>query len=305
MGFGRYRHAVRFRRTKPPRVAFVLSGGGVLGALQVGQMRALLEANIVPDLIVGTSVGALNGATLAATPTLEGIDALADVWIRLGSDDLFPGSRIGRAWRMLRRGEALYPNTGIRTLADQIGADSFEDLRIPLRVVASNLRTGKERVFSSGALSERILASTAMPGVFSPVVIEGESFVDGGVVNNVPISIAVEAGAQVIYVLNCLPCTRDDVRQIRRPIDVLVQAYTHARASRLHHDLERYGDNVRFVIPPVPATNVRFDDNSQAARLIQLGYDSTRSYIAHPAQGRRAMKAKPADAVLAEANGEA
>lgn len=265
----------------------MLSGGGVLGALQVGQMRALLEAGITPDLIVGTSVGALNGATLAAMPSQQGLDRLADRWIRLGSDDLFPGSRVRRAWNLLRRGEALYPNTGIRTLIEQIGAPAFEDLGVPLKVVAANLRTGKERVFSSGALADPILASTAMPGVFAPVIIDGESYVDGGVVNNVPVSVAVAAGAKTIYVLNCLPCTREEERQIRRPIDVLVQAVTHARASRLHHDLERYADQVEFVIPPVPATNVRFDDNAQAARLIQLGYDAARSYLAHPAMGKR------------------
>jgi NTE family protein len=268
----------------------VLSGGGVLGALQVGQMRALVEAGITPDLIVGTSVGALNGATFAARPTLEGLDALADVWIRLDSSDLFPGSRVARAWKMLRRGEALYPNSGIRSLAEHIGVKTYEELQIPLRVVASNLRTGKEQVFSTGSLTDTILASTAMPGVFSPVILDGESYVDGGVVNNVPISVAVAAGAKNVYVLNCLPCQRDEQRQIRRPIDVLVQAVTHARASRLHHDLERYADEVQFVIPPVPATNVRFDDNSQAARLIQLGYDNTRSYLAHPANRRRAPK---------------
>lgn len=253
-------------------------------------MRALMEAGITPDLIVGTSVGALNGATFAVNPTLEGLDKLADAWIRLQSSDLFPGTRMARAWKMLRRGESLYPNTGIRTLAEHIGVDDFEHLQIPTRVVASNLRTGKEQVFSSGSLTESILASTAMPGVFSPVMLDGETYVDGGVVNNVPISVAVAAGAKTIYVLNCLPCTRDDARQFRRPIDVLVQAVTHARASRLHHDLERYGDEVQFIIPPVPETSVRFDDNSQAARLIQLGYDNARSYLAHPANARRRVR---------------
>lgn len=288
MGFGRYVHAVRFgRRGRSPRTAFVLSGGGVLGALQVGQMRALLEAGITPDLIVGTSVGALNAASLAANPTIEGVDHLADAWARLDSTDLFPGSRMRRAWKMLRRGDHLYANSGIREIIDAIGADTFDDLRVPLKVVAANLRNGKERLFSTGSLADAILASTAMPGVFAPVMIDGESYVDGGVVNNVPLSHAVQAGAKKIYVLNCLPTARESDRQIRRPIDVLVQAYTHARAHRLQHDLERYAEDASFVVFPVPETNVRFDDNSQSQKLMQLGYDAARSYLAHPAGSRR------------------
>lgn len=294
MGFGRYVHAVRFgRRGRSPRTAFVLSGGGVLGALQVGQMRALLEAGITPDLIVGTSVGALNAASLAADPTQEGVDRLADAWARLSSADLFPGSRVRRAWNLLRRGDHLYANSGIRDLIEQIGVSTFDELRVPLKVVAANLRSGKERVFSSGSLEEAILASTAMPGVFAPMQIDGESFVDGGVVNNVPLSHAVQAGAKTIYVLNCLPPQRESDRQIRRPIDVLVQAYTHARAHRLQHDLERYADDATFVVFPVPQTQVRFDDNSQAGRLMQLGYDAARSYLAHPAMGGRRRSAAP------------
>lgn len=279
LGLGKYRQGTRRRRE---RIGFVLSGGGVFGAIQVGQIRALMEAGIVPDVIAGTSVGALNATAIAADPTQASVDRLEDIWVNLRAEDLFPGSAIQRALHFVRKGDHLYPNNGVRRLIDRIGARSFESLQLPLAVVAANLRTGAETCFRSGSLAPALLASTALPGVFPPVLVDGELYVDGGVVNNIPISQAVALGATKIYVLTC-GTTRPASTPIKRPLDVLVQAFGHSRAARGELDLERYAQLVRLeVLPKIENEYQRYNDTSNGAELVRLGYESTAAYLAAP-----------------------
>ncbi len=168
------------------KTAFALSGGGARGAAQVGMLRALLEAGIKPDLVVGTSVGAWNGAWLASDPTGTSLDRLAEVWrqITRASFDMV-------WWRaarnMVRRRPSLYDGRGItRLLARYLRVHSFEDLAIPLHVVAIDLSNGRKAVFSSGPLTPAVLASSAIPGVFPPISIDGRQHVDGGMVDPRP-----------------------------------------------------------------------------------------------------------------------
>lgn len=286
MKLGRYVRPLRsVRARKRPHVAFVLSGGGVLGAVQVGQLRALIEACIVPDVLVGTSVGALNAAAVAADPTPSGVDLLADVWLSLHGDDLFPGSRVQRALHFVRKGDHLYSNEGIRALVRKLSVGSFEEMQKPLSIVAANLRTGAEHVFESGPVAPALVATTALPGIFPPVLIDGELYVDGGIVNNVPISVAAELGARRIYVLTC-GAPKPTTLEIRRPLDVLLQAFAHSRAARVDLDLRRFADvaDLRFIPPPAPRP-IRFNDTSHTERLMSEAYDLTRAYIG---EGERA-----------------
>jgi NTE family protein len=286
MKLGRYVRPLRtVRARKRPHIAFVLSGGGVLGAAQVGQLRALIEAGIIPDVLVGTSVGALNASAIAADPTPAGVDRLADVWTSLRGDDLFPGTRVQRALHFVRKGDHLYSNDGIRALVRRLPVRSFEEMQKPLYIVAANLRTGAEHVFESGSVAAPLVATTALPGIFPPVLIDGELYVDGGIVNNVPISVAVELGARRIYVLTC-GAPKPTTVEIRRPLDVLLQAFAHSRAARVDLDLRRFADvtDLRFVPPPVPRS-IRFNDTSHTQQLMNEAYDLTRAYIV---QGERA-----------------
>src|SRR4051812_2552398 len=128
-----------------PRTAFVLSGGGNQGVSQVGMLRALLERGIIPDVIVGASAGALNGAAIAYAPNLTGVAQLEAVWTSLTANDIFPGGRLSRAWNVVRRGTHLFGREGLESLVDQASpARSFNDLSIPLRVIATDLDTGEE-----------------------------------------------------------------------------------------------------------------------------------------------------------------
>jgi NTE family protein len=276
---GRYVRPLRTARARRRQVAFVLSGGGVLGAAQVGQMRALIEAGIIPDMLIGSSVGALNAAAIASDPTPAGIARLEQVWVALRGEDLFPGTRVQRALQIVRKSDHLYSNDGIRALVDEIPVTLFEEMQRPLSIVTANLRTGAEHIFESGPIEPALLATTALPGIFPPVLVDGELYVDGGVVNNVPISRAVDLGARQIYVLTC-GTPKPSAREIRRPYDVLLQAFAHSRAARVELDLRRYADaaDIKLITPPSPR-QIRFNDASHSAELIEEAYALTRSYL--------------------------
>src|SRR5690349_881675 len=189
-----------------PTTAFVLSGGASLGALQVGMLGALFGQGIVPDLIVATSVGSLNGAFIASRPgppAKSDIDALADLWRSVRRGSVFPLNPLTglTGFSGLRRG--LVPSGALRRLIEShVAVECLEELRIPLHAIAADVRTGKECRLSEGPIVEAVLASAALPGVFPPVEWEGRLLMDGGVANNTPISHAVELGAERVYVLS-------------------------------------------------------------------------------------------------------
>lgn len=267
-----------------PRTAFVLSGGGVLGAVQVGQLTALLEAGIVPDVVIGTSVGSLNAAMVAMDPTVEAMHRLGDIWRGLKAEDIFPGSRVARVWNIVAKGDHIHSNEGIRRLCERLPARSFEQAQIPLHVCATGLAAGDETWFSTGPLVRAILASTALPGVYPPVQIDGKLYVDGGVVNNVPISKAVELGARRIYVLTCGAPTTSD-RPIRRPLDVLIHSFAHSRAVRTRLDLEQYANQAEIIMMPTfEVHTIRYNDPSHSPELLQRAYDLAVPFLAAEAQ---------------------
>ena len=214
------------------KTAFVLGGGGNLGAVQVGMLRALSSRGIVPDVIVGCSVGALNSAAVAGDPTPEGIDRLTETWVRLRPDDVFPSSRLNGPWMLMRKALSLCSNDALRDLIHRCAHfERFEDAAIPFEVVAASLHSGRERWFSSGPIVEPILASAALPAVLPPVEIDGELFIDGAVVDNVPISRALHHGCTRIYVLHVGNFDRPRPKP-QRPIDVLLQSFSIARGYR-------------------------------------------------------------------------
>lgn len=199
--------------------AFVLSGGGARGALQVGALRALLEHGARPDVVIGTSVGAWNGAWLAMGPTLERLETMARVWesvhpaqVLLGRERVAGGSSrqavrgalaLAAARNVARDHPSLYDDTGLQQLLQRYyhGA-TFEEMVVPLYVIATNLTDGLRTVFSSGPLGPALLASSAIPGVFPPVRIADAVYVDGGAVENCGVELALTLGARRIFVLD-------------------------------------------------------------------------------------------------------
>jgi NTE family protein len=235
----------------------------------------LLEAGVRPDMVVGTSVGSMNGAFLAMDPTPAGIDRLRRIWLDFGDNDLFPGSRFKTAWaRMLMRGNRVFDNSGLRKVIESnLGQPRFEDTQIPLGVVTTDLDTGAERVFSSGDLIEPLLASSAMPGIYPPVAIDGALYIDGGVADSVPIAPAVAMGAKRIYVID-VSATNHQRRQLLRPMDYLLHAFSLSRSKRLELDITRFGERVELIFVPVPRLDfaVPFASMEHTPKLIEMGY---------------------------------
>jgi NTE family protein len=180
--------------------AFVLSGGASLGAIQVGMLRALYERQIEPDFIVGASVGALNGAFIAARPqSVATADELAQIWIGLRRGKVFPLNPLTGLFGFAGLRRHMVPDGGLRALIkEHLTTERLEDLPIPLHVIATDVLTGSERRLSKGPLLDAILASAAIPGVLPSVDWQGRELMDGGVANNTPISHAIELGARRI-----------------------------------------------------------------------------------------------------------
>src|SRR4051794_34346701 len=267
-----FRHALRAPRTERPRVAFVLSGGGNQGVAQVGMPRALVERDIVPDVVVGTSAGALNGCAVAYSPTLGGIARLANTWIELTTADVFPNGRLARAWNIVRRGTNLFDSNGLEALIDRsTPARAFSDLAVPLRVVATDFDSGDEVVLASGPLRPALLASAALPGVFPIVHHDGRRLVDGGVVNTVPLWHALSGPVDRVYVMNVSHGVADRVP--RSPLDVVMTSFAHSRNMRYELERRHAPDHVEIVELPRPNDPRDLFDFAGAEELMATAHD--------------------------------
>jgi NTE family protein len=225
------------RTRSRPKVAFVLGGGGHNGAYEVGMLRALLEHDIAPDVVVGTSVGAMNGAAIASSPTLATVERLRRVWLTLNEDQIFGGSILAGAANLVRTRTSLHSNRALRSSIEQLlPVSTFEELAVPFHCVAASIERAAEHWFHEGPLVDAILASAAVPGVLPPVEIAGEHFVDGGIVNSIPISRAVELGTKEIYVLQ-VGRVEAPLAPPKTPVQVALVAFEIARRHRFARDL--------------------------------------------------------------------
>jgi NTE family protein len=269
------------RRRQAAPVAFVLSGGGNLGALQVGMLRALAEREVRPDVIVGCSVGAINGAALAEDPTPQGVARIERLWNELDGKDLMPGGILPRAVALARRGEAIHDNEGLRrALETHLGARTFEELAVPFQCVATDVLGVREVWFSSGPLIAPVLASSALPAVYPAVEIDGVRYLDGAIVDDVPMGRAVALGARTIYVLQVAAFARPRPEP-RRPLDVAVQSYWLARHHRFKSELAAVPEHVVVHLLPTGQTpTMRYDDFTRSGELIEAAYEASRSYLA-------------------------
>ena len=277
----------RMRSPDRPRTAFVLSGGGNQAVSQVGMLRALLERDIVPDVVVGTSAGALNGAVVATDPTLAGVEHLADVWLSIRSGEVFQGSKLARAWNLLRRDDHLFTNEGLLSILDRAHtAATFAETDVPLRVVATDLNTGDEVVFASGPLEPALLASTALPALFPPVEHDGRLLVDGAITNTVPLWHALSGTADRVYVCNVSGALIE--RRLRSPLDVAVRAFAISRNQRFELELRHAPPDVDVVVLPSPSDQRELFDFSDSLMLIEEAHHlASRALDEHEAERAR------------------
>lgn len=268
--------------------AFVLSGGTNLGAEQAGMLEALLEAGIVPDMLVGTSIGAANAAFLAAAPTLERARALSSLWRRVRPRDVFPVHPL-RIARAISRGGALFSAEPFRGLLEaELPYAQIEDAIVPLRIVATAFEDGSETLFDAGPVVDAILASTALPGVFPPHEVDGRLYLDGGLVDHVPLQPAINACADTIYVLSVgFPCPPPDDHRSAKA--VLMHSIGILLSQRVRLDgehLPAHDPALRIVnIPPV-CTHIGLRDFSRSDELIRRARRQTATFLAElPAGG--------------------
>jgi NTE family protein len=261
-----------------PRTALVLSGGGNHGVAQVGMIHALLERDIVPDVIIGTSAGALNGSALAHDPTIEGVERLSEVWRSLRTEHIFPGNKLGRAWSLLSGGDHLYPNTGLGALIDRMAPSGhFSDLQLPLRVIACDLATGEEVVLAAGPIKPALLASSALPGSFPPVAHDHRTLVDGGVVDNVPLSHALAGPVDRVLVCNVSGGVADG--PVKNPLDVVLRAFAIARNQRFERELSSAPFGIEVIVLPRPADGRSPFDFSGADTIIDEAHALAGRYL--------------------------
>jgi NTE family protein len=267
------------------KTAFVLGGGGVMGAAEVGMLQALVEAGIRPDLVVGTSVGAINGALVAADPTAGAVGRLRAVWEDLADRGVFAGSVLARLGTLVRTRTHLHPREPLRELLEEhLPVRSFGELAIPFQCVASSIERAAEHWFTDGPLVDAVLASCAVPGLLPAVEIDGEHYLDGGLVHSIPVGRAVALGAGTIYVLHVGRIDRP-LRPPAHPWQVGLVAFEIARRHRFAADLATLPPGVTVhVLPsggahPPGVGDLRYRDFSGVPARIARAHSAAREYL--------------------------
>jgi NTE family protein len=266
-----------------PRTAFVLSGGASLGALQVGMLRALYARGIQPDLLVGTSVGALNAAFIASRPqTVETADQLADVWCRLRRDDVFPLSVRALIVGLAGRRDHLVPEGAVRRLVhENVEFTDIAHAAIPLHVVAFDTHEQAEVLLSAGPAVDTITAAASIPGVFPPVRVGERVLIDGGVANNTPLSHAVALGAERVFILPTKDPRRPPAGASRGALAAAIDALGVLTDARLQLDLQRFSNDAELIILPcLNAHGVQPTNFDHASTLIRDAFDASDRLLA-------------------------
>ena len=271
-------------------IAFVLSGGGNRGALEVGALQALFAYGIRPDLLVGTSAGAMNAAFLATDPTALGVDRLAGLWLKVRAKDVYPGGYLAPAWRLLTGKDSFYSGDALRRFVRRHmppGVTTFADLKVPLYVTAADLRTRTLYLFGddlAAPLLDAVRASAAIPTILPPIYADGQQLVDGGIVANVPISIALDKGAKTIYAIN-VGYSGEPTAPARGLLEIASRAIATMQYQNLLDDLERasYTPGITLHHIRISAfSDLSFRDFSRAADMIAEGRRITEEYLLNP-----------------------
>jgi NTE family protein len=272
--------------TRPRRLAVVLSGGANLGAFQVGVIDVLARAGLAPDLLVGTSVGAFNAAFWAFQPGPDVGRKLAEVWLGMSGSVVLGGHPLLALPRLLR-GHHLFADAGlVRLLRTTLPpAARVEDATHPLGIVVTRALEGTREVIRSGPLESALLASSAIPGLFPPVSIDGTSYVDGGLVANCDLQAVVEAGIGQAVAVDVMaggfdtPAT-DILESATRAITFMIARQTDM-AIRL------WGPRMRLaVVRARLAISARVDNFTHTQALIDLGRSAGERLLAEHLDSR-------------------
>lgn len=264
----------------PRPIAYVLTGGASNGAAQAGMLRATEEAGLEPDMVVGTSVGALNGAVLARRPA-GAVASLIDIWSGLQASDVFTDGFVTKLRNLVRSRRYLYSGRGLRQLvATHLGQATFDDMALPFAVVATDVLGGHEVVMRHGSVAEAVTASAAIPGILPNVVVHGQLLMDGGVVANAPVHAALHLGAASIVLFDAgYAC------HLPEPPRHIAARLLHAMSVMLRGQVARDVDVAAgrvpvVALPPLCPMRISPLDFSHSASLIDEGYETSRRFLA-------------------------
>jgi NTE family protein len=269
-------------------VAFVLGGGGVMGAHEVGMLQALAEAGVRPELVLGTSVGALNGVFVAAhADPAEAVPELAAVWREGVAAEAFAGSLFGRVRTLARSGTHLHSNEPLRQLLEALPVERIEDLALPFQCVAASIERAAAHWFTAGPIVPAVLASAAVPGLLPPVRVGDEHFFDGGLVHSIPVGRALELGARTVYVLH-VGRIEQPLQPPTRPWEVGLVAFEIARRYRFAEEMDKVPPGVTVHVLPAGAdgqggvdlSQLRYRDTSRIDEHIRRAYEASAAYLA-------------------------
>jgi NTE family protein len=279
----------------PAKTAFVFAGGGSFGAIQVGMLHSLAAHGISADMVVGSSVGALNGAFYAGDPTLGGVRRLATIWRGLQRHEVFPvtwKTLLGFVWRR----DFLIPHDGIRKLIDDhIPYRNLQDARLPVHIVTTDIISGDSVVLSEGSTAEAIVASTAIPGAFTPIRYKDRYLADGAISSNTPVRVAVKQGARRLIILPTGHACANQAPPVGAVANAL-HALTLLIARQLVSELENLDPGIEyFVVPPLcPLVGSPYDF-SRTSDHIERAIRTTDAWLAQSGreQGRIPHEMRP------------
>ncbi|MDQ1518223.1 MAG: hypothetical protein QOE80_4053, partial [Actinomycetota bacterium] len=268
--------------------AFILSGGGTLGSIQVGMLRAFFEAEIYPEVLVGASIGAVNAAFLAADPSLERVEALREVWHSVRSRDLFSLNPLRMVHAFRRRGSLFPPEKWRAFLTKNLPYERIEDAAVPLRIVATDFEDGSPVVLDSGSVVDAVMASTSLPGIFPPHRIGDHLYLDGALSEPVPLRPALDAGADTLYVLavshaSPTPDAQSPGAILRHSLTILL--IPRVRLDALHMP-DGFPDLKIVQIPSVGAQVALWDMSCQDD-LMELSYQQAAKFLADRARSAK------------------
>ena len=249
-------------------------------------LQALFEAGIRPDLVVGTSVGAINGAMVAADPSADTIARLHQLWTGIGNTDVFSGSIASQVGTLLRSRTHLHSNTSLRRLLHQhLPFRLIEELPVPFQCVAASVEQAGAHWFTHGSIIDAVLASTAVPGLLPPVEIDGEHFLDGGLVHSIPVGRALALGAQTIYVLH-VGRVEEPLTPPTSPLQVGLVAFEISRRHRFVEEMRQLPDDVTVHVlptggpPKADLSQLRYRDFSKVSERIARAHEASAAYLA-------------------------
>lgn len=268
----------------PRPLVFVMPGGGALGAYQVGVLRALTAVGVVPDMLIGVSAGAVNASLFAWNQGIDGVRRIESVWRSIQRRDLmrFNPARLALAIAG-RRPSFLDNRHGRHFLRQQLGHRLLEHSPVPLVVVATDLATGHPVPLDRGDAVTAVLASSAFPGVYPPVEVDGRTYIDGGVVADVPLDIALELGAATALVLAVPPSEPGEVP--RHAIDILLRSSSLGVEAHGRSVLLRPPGGLRVVEIPAPPSQLNTFDVGRSAAMIDEAAANVNEWLALPATG--------------------